>query len=66
MSLTDTWIYAPHLDTWLDITPEKGPSPPPGHPAYGNSVMWYDPPRNLIVLFSGNGQTWTCTITPKN
>ncbi|MFC1672067.1 protein kinase, partial [Planctomycetota bacterium] len=57
-SLRDTWVYAPHLNTWLELTPKTGQSPP------FNGPMWYDEARDLVVLFTQAGETWTCKIIP--
>jgi eukaryotic-like serine/threonine-protein kinase len=53
----DTWLYAPHLGTWLELKTEKTP------PAGNSAAIWYDAGSEQIIYFA-NHQTWTLKIKP--
>ncbi|MFC1672321.1 hypothetical protein ACFL01_04220, partial [Planctomycetota bacterium] len=60
-TMADTWIYAPHLNTWLEVKPEAWP------PASSSGTLWYDDANDQIIFYGGGRrtrETWTLKITP--
>jgi serine/threonine-protein kinase len=55
--LRDTWVYAPHLSTWLKIQTQK--TPPTGNGA----AIWYDAAGEQVVYFA-DYQTWRLRLKP--
>ena len=42
--LNDTWVYSPRLNTWIEVKAEALPA------NRGLTGIWYDRPRDLVVL----------------
>ncbi len=55
--IRDTWVYAPHLTTWLKIETKETP------PAGNSAAIWYDRAGGQIVYFA-QYQTWVLTLKP--
>jgi hypothetical protein len=60
--MSDTWIYAPHLNSWVEI---KGDVRPGG---CMTGALWYDEANDrMIHLRAGRykkTETWSLKITP--
>jgi len=60
-ALRDTWIYAPHLNTWLELKSDLMPV------ACNSGALWYDEENDQVIFFGGsrrNKQTFALKITP--
>jgi hypothetical protein len=60
-TMSETWLYAPHLTTWIQIEPESHPPP------CGSGALWYDEAGDQIIFFGGEHreqETWGLKLTP--
>jgi serine/threonine-protein kinase len=53
----DTWLYAPHLGTWLELKTDETP------PSGNSAAIWYDPVGEQVIYFA-RYQTWSLKIKP--
>jgi hypothetical protein len=59
-AMSDTWIFAPHLGTWLEIARDGNPPP------CANGALWYDEDGEQIIFLGAartEQQTWVLTVT---
>jgi len=58
VTLTDTWVYNPKRKNWFQAADARGAPP-------GAGALWYDAARDLCVLFTEEGGTWTLKVERK-
>jgi len=55
-AILDTWVYAPHMKTWIEIKTPVSPS--------ADGAIWYDAAHGQVVLFTRKYETWALKIKP--